>query len=104
MQINDLIKEKNLTQKDAAKLLDIDQPKISDLSRGRLAGFSLARLLRFLTLLGKEVTIKIATPKATKKKTEYNIILPKIKKTPVIKRKTPSDAMPIHAKKRASKR
>ena len=52
LQINILIKRKKLTQKQAAKLLDIDQPKISALSTGKLAGFSLERLFRFLTILG----------------------------------------------------
>ncbi|MDR3550735.1 MAG: helix-turn-helix transcriptional regulator [Candidatus Babeliales bacterium] len=104
IQINDLIKEKNLTQKNAAKLLDIDQPKVSDLSRGRLSGFSLDRLLRFLNILGQDVTIKITPKKVTRRKAELNIIMPKIKKTPVINRKTSTDALPMHAKKRSSNR
>jgi predicted XRE-type DNA-binding protein len=66
IQINNLIKEKNLSQKEAAKLLDVDQPKISDLNRGSLSGFSLDRLLRFLNILGQDITIKIATPKGKK--------------------------------------
>lgn len=47
IQINELIKKKKLTQKAAAELLDIDQPKISALSTGRLSGFALERLFRF---------------------------------------------------------
>lgn len=62
-QINVLIKRKKLTQKQAAELLDIDQPKISALSTGKLAGFSLERLFRFLTILGQDIIINI-TPKA----------------------------------------
>ena len=61
-QINDLIRTKKLTQIKAAKLLDIDQPKISSLYRGKLSGFSLERLFKFLTILGQDVTIKV-TPK-----------------------------------------
>ncbi len=52
LQINRLIKKKKLTQIAAAKLLDIDQPKISALNQGKLAGFSMERLFRFLNLLG----------------------------------------------------
>jgi len=48
MQINLLIKKKRLSQKDAAKLLGIDQPKISALHKGKLAGFSLEWLTRSL--------------------------------------------------------
>jgi predicted XRE-type DNA-binding protein len=66
-QINALITQKKLTQTAAAKLLDIDQPKISALSTGKLAGFSLERLFRFLNILGQDVTIKV-TPKALSKK------------------------------------
>jgi predicted XRE-type DNA-binding protein len=50
---------RHLTQLEAAKLLDVDQPKISALVRGRLAGFSIDRLLRFLMLLGHDVRITV---------------------------------------------
>ena len=46
---------RGLTQAEAAELLEVDQPKISALKRGRLAGFSLDRLVRFLVLLGNDV-------------------------------------------------
>ena len=55
-QINHLIEQKKLTQSAAAKLLEIDQPKISALSKGKLSGFSLERLFRFLTILGQPIT------------------------------------------------
>ncbi|MFH1831723.1 MAG: helix-turn-helix transcriptional regulator, partial [bacterium] len=51
-QINFVIKKQKLTQKEAALLLGIDQPKISALISGRLSGFSLERLFRFLNELG----------------------------------------------------
>jgi predicted XRE-type DNA-binding protein len=37
----------------AAEILDVDQPKVSALIRGRLAGFSLDRLVRFLVSFGR---------------------------------------------------
>ncbi|HSK41318.1 MAG TPA: XRE family transcriptional regulator, partial [Arenibaculum sp.] len=52
-----IIREKELTQKQAADLLGIDQPKISALTRGKLSGFTLERLLRLLTELGYDVEI-----------------------------------------------
>jgi len=58
-QINRVIKKKKLTQKQAALALGIDQPKISALLSGKLAGFSLERLFRFLNALGQDVTIKV---------------------------------------------
>lgn len=59
-QIGKLIKKKKLTQKQAAEILGIDQPKISALIRGRLRSFSLERLIRFLNELGQDVSIMIS--------------------------------------------
>jgi predicted XRE-type DNA-binding protein len=50
---------RRLTQSQAAALLGIDQPKISALKQGRLSGFSIERLLRFLLLLGRDIEITV---------------------------------------------
>ena len=63
-QIAKLIKKKKLTQKQAAEILGIDQPKISALLRGRLRSFSLERLIRFLNELGQDVNIMIGPTKS----------------------------------------
>lgn len=81
-QINSLIQEKELTQTAAAKLLDIDQPKISALSSGKLSGFSLERLFRFLNILDQDITIKISPKKRSRKKSEIIVTVPYIKKSP----------------------
>src|SRR5437764_3738608 len=54
-RIRDLIAERKLTQAQAAKLLRLDQPKVSALVRGRVAGYSMDRLFRFLNALGQRV-------------------------------------------------
>lgn len=54
-----ILHERRLTQTDAAAILGIDQPKVSTLMRGRLSGFSIERLLRFLLLLGRDVEINV---------------------------------------------
>ncbi|HYF98100.1 MAG TPA: helix-turn-helix transcriptional regulator [Coxiellaceae bacterium] len=59
VRINKLIDEMGLKQNAAAELLDIDQPKISALTRGRLSGFSVERLLRFLAILNQDIEIII---------------------------------------------
>lgn len=64
-RIRDLIGERKLTQTQAAKLLGLDQPKVSALVRGRAQGYSLDRLFRFLTALGQRVEITVR-PKADK--------------------------------------
>ena len=58
-KIEALIARRGLTQAAAADLLKIDQPKVSALVRGRLAGFSLDRLVRLLVLLGSDVEIVV---------------------------------------------
>jgi len=63
-QINSLIERRGLTQTEAATVLGINQPKVSALRCGRLAGFSIERLLSFLAELGNDVQI-VVTPTAT---------------------------------------
>jgi predicted XRE-type DNA-binding protein len=61
LEVNRLLKQRKLTQARAAELLGIVQPHVSDLVRYRLNRFSVERLMQFLTLLGKDVEIRIAT-------------------------------------------
>jgi predicted XRE-type DNA-binding protein len=58
-RIRDLIAERKLTQAKAADLLGLDQPKVSALVRGRVEGYTLDRLFRFLTALGQRVEITV---------------------------------------------
>lgn len=58
-RINAIIQERGIKQTEAAKVLDIDQAKVSALSRGRLAGFSTERLFRFLNALDCDIEIVI---------------------------------------------
>jgi predicted XRE-type DNA-binding protein len=53
------IQRRRLTQTQAAALLGIDQPKVSALKQGKLSGFSIERLMRFLLLLGRNVEITV---------------------------------------------
>ena len=57
--IRDTIKRRRLTQMRAAQLMGLDQPKVSALMNGRLAGFSSDRLMRFLAALGRDVEIVV---------------------------------------------
>ena len=58
-QISDAISQRKLTQTEAAELLGVDQPKVSALVRGKLSGFSIERLFRFLNTLGNNVEIHL---------------------------------------------
>lgn len=58
--IREILRRRRLTQAAAAKLMGIDQPKVSALVNGRLANFSSDRLMRLLTALGHDVEIAVA--------------------------------------------
>ena len=58
-KITKIIERRKLTQAEAADALEVDQPKVSALKRGKLSGFSLDRLVRFLVLLGSDVEIVV---------------------------------------------
>ena len=72
-QIAGIIRKKKLTQTQAAKQLGINQPKVSALITGNLAGFSTDRLIRFLNLLGRDVNIVIK-PKSRSNKYGHVIV------------------------------
>ncbi len=58
-KIASILRERRLTQAKAAKLLGIDQPKVSNLLRGNFTGFSVERLMRLLLLLGQDIRISV---------------------------------------------
>jgi predicted XRE-type DNA-binding protein len=58
-QIYVCITDRQLSQTEAAKILGIDQPKVSNLINGKLAAFSIERLFRFLNALDRDVEITI---------------------------------------------
>jgi predicted XRE-type DNA-binding protein len=64
--IRNEIRERGLTQSEAAEMLGVKQPDISDLTRGKLARFSMERLERFLNALDLEVRIQIGPRPAWK--------------------------------------
>ncbi len=58
-QISRIIEERGLTQAQAAEILGLDQPKVSALVRGKVSGYSIERLTRFLNALGSDVEIVV---------------------------------------------
>lgn len=99
-QINSLIKRKKLTQAAAAKLLGLDQPKISLLRKGKLSGFSMERLFRLLTILGQDITIKI-TKARSRKKSNVSVQLPEQRRLNRTKSPSNSSNAPVvHARRK----
>ena len=58
-KIGEIIKQRHLTQVEAADLLGLTQPKLSGLLRGQLRGVSEAKMLECLNRLGRDVQIVI---------------------------------------------
>jgi predicted XRE-type DNA-binding protein len=57
--VTSAIKQRKLTQAQAAALFGIKQPDVSKLMSGRLMGVSLERLLAFLVILKHDVSITV---------------------------------------------
>jgi predicted XRE-type DNA-binding protein len=66
------IKKKKLTQREAAEILGLTQPKLSILLKGQFKGYSTDRLIRFLRVLGQDVDIFV-TPKTGKRKAHLHV-------------------------------
>lgn len=65
IELHGLMRKRGLTQTEAAKLMGIAQPGLSNLLRGELRGYSVERLIRMLTAFGRDVEI-VVKPPATK--------------------------------------
>ena len=57
--ISQTIEQRKLTQKEAAKLCDTDQPTLSKVLRGRMESVTIDRLANWLTALGRTVEIHV---------------------------------------------
>jgi predicted XRE-type DNA-binding protein len=75
-KINCIISSRGWTQKRAAEVLGVDQPKVSALVRGRLSGFSIDRLTRFLNALDYDVTIEVSPKPAARAHARTSVVEP----------------------------
>lgn len=64
IQIKKAIQSRGLTQQEAAKLMGISQPKVSDMMRGNFANLSERKLMDCLTRLGYDIEIKLRPTKS----------------------------------------
>lgn len=58
-KICNIIAAQNMTENEAANLLDIEKSQVSALVNGKLSSFSTNQLFRFLNALGRDVEIVI---------------------------------------------
>jgi len=74
MTIERIIQQRKLTQAASAKLMGIDQPKVSHIVQGRLDGYSLERLMGFLTALGQDIEIVVRQPPTSRRRGRLKIV------------------------------
>lgn len=60
-RIRGVIKERGLKQADAAKLFGVSQPRISDLTRGKIDAFTIDTLVNMLAEAGFRVDVSVRT-------------------------------------------
>ena len=73
-KIGEIIKHRRLTQVQAAKLLGMPQPKLSNMLRGRFRGVSEAKMLECLTRLGSDVQIIVKTASRSRKTGHVSVL------------------------------
>ena len=66
MNLTEVIREKGMTQGDAATLFGVTQPRVSDLMRGKINLFSLDTLIDMAATAGMSPTVKVSKPRAAK--------------------------------------
>jgi predicted XRE-type DNA-binding protein len=65
-KIGEIIRRRKLTQIQAAELLGIPQPKLSNMLRGQFRGISETKMIDCLTRLGRNVEIVVKTAPRSK--------------------------------------
>lgn len=68
MNLTEVIRERGMTQGDAAALFGVTQPRVSDLMRGKINLFSLDTLIDMAATAGMSPTVKVSKPKTVRQK------------------------------------
>ena len=68
MNLTEVIRERGMTQGEAAALFGVTQPRISDLMRGKINLFSLDTLIDMAATAGMSPTVKVTKPKSLQRK------------------------------------
>jgi predicted XRE-type DNA-binding protein len=60
LEIRRIVQQRHLTQMEAARLLQIRQPRIAEIMAMKIEDYSVDTLLKYLARLGKKVTMNIS--------------------------------------------
>ena len=72
--INEVVTRRRLTQATAAQKLGVNQPKVSALTNYKLEGFSVERLMEFLTALDQDIDIVIRAKPRSRRSARISVI------------------------------
>lgn len=82
-KISQIVKRKKYTQIQVAKIIGVDQPRVSLLIRGRLDLFSVETLMNFLNSLGQDVQIVVKPKPRNRKKARTSVLSSTEVRTPI---------------------
>jgi predicted XRE-type DNA-binding protein len=74
IRISEAIRARRLTQSQAARTLKLDERKIFRLSRGQLSDFSVEGLMHLLTLLGRDIEIRVKTTPRSRRQGHLRVV------------------------------
>jgi predicted XRE-type DNA-binding protein len=72
--LNQLLEGRKLSQAEAARVLEVSQPKVSALRNYKLTGFSVERLMNLLTALDQDVEIVIRRKPRSRKTARISVV------------------------------
>lgn len=73
-KIGEIIRRRKLTQAQAAELLGIPQPKLSNMLRGQFRGISETKMIECLTRLGRNVEIVVKSASRSKAAGQVSVV------------------------------
>lgn len=73
-KIGSILKARHLTQAQAAEILGVPQPKVSDMLRGKFRGISETKMIECLARLGRDVQIVVKAAPRTRKEGRVEVV------------------------------
>ncbi len=73
-KISQVIKKKKMTQTQAAKILGVNQSRVSSLLSGNLDLFSIEMLMQFLQDLGQDIEIVVKPKPRNRKRAHFRVV------------------------------
>jgi len=73
-EISHIIRKKKLTQVQVAKMLGVNQPRVSSMLSGNLDLFSMDMLMNFLKILGQDIEIVVMPKPRNRKHAHLSVV------------------------------